>query len=283
MMQKNQWQQQEQELVRGIEIPVNAAVLQLSRALHGNQPWDTGKLARILGSDVSLASAVLANANLPCYGMGLEITSVRQAINTLGVRRVFRLALSSALKMQYQALSRYAMNFFWGASQDVAVIAAQVSRHFLLADSDDAYMVALFRDSAVPLMLMTADEQRELFLAPNREFFEQSLMELESRFYNVPHEILGYHMAQAWGCSDRVSLAVLKHHQTDNLLEHEQAIADLLVVSYLAEALCDTAKGRLTSSHWQGLSAQVFEYLCINENIFQELVADVPNSLCVSI
>ena len=77
-----------EEIVNDIGIPPCPALLtKLMREMRSDEP-DFVALGKLIGSDVSLAAAMLKTVNSPFYGLRTKATSVQQAITYLGTREV---------------------------------------------------------------------------------------------------------------------------------------------------------------------------------------------------
>ena len=77
-----------EEIINDIGIPPCPAILTtLMREMREDEP-DFVKLGKLIGSDVSLAAAMLKTVNSPFYGLRSKATSVQQAITLLGLRNV---------------------------------------------------------------------------------------------------------------------------------------------------------------------------------------------------
>ena len=77
-----------EQIVKEIGIPPCPGILtSLLREMREDEP-DFKKIGRLIGSDVSLAAAMLKTVNSAFYGRKTKATSVQQALAMLGMRTV---------------------------------------------------------------------------------------------------------------------------------------------------------------------------------------------------
>jgi HD-like signal output (HDOD) protein len=86
-------------------------------------------LAEVLSRDPALTAKVLRIVNSPYYGAGREITTMPQAVMTLGMRAVSALALSTSI---YDLSGKWQVTIdrqrFWRHSLEVAMAARMIAR-----------------------------------------------------------------------------------------------------------------------------------------------------------
>jgi HD-like signal output (HDOD) protein len=91
-------------------LPTTAAVAMKFIELGKNPEAEPAEYAKVISSDSALSSKLLALANSPWFGVRNKVTSVRLAVNLLGLGTVRTLAISYCMAGLHNGLNANAGN-----------------------------------------------------------------------------------------------------------------------------------------------------------------------------
>ncbi len=170
---------------------------------------------RVVRPDVGLTANLLRCANSVFYRATREITSVRDAINRMGLRRVFEVAASSSFAQAIPSkLTGYRLSAqdYWDHSVAVAVLADRIGKEAGFTYPDLAFTSGLLHDLGKVVVAS--------FLAqtPDRAWPEQGLtsVEQERSLLGTDHAELGELLAVKWNLPKEICGAARWHHLPDS-------------------------------------------------------------------
>ncbi len=216
-----------------------------------------GVIASLVSQDAGLSGSVLKIANSPLYGLASKVSSVQHAVNLLGLRMVVNLVTALALKSALSDASVARLNRFWDAASELATTAAAVANYTRLCSPDEAYVLGLFHNCGMPLLMIRYPDYLEVmqaaYAAP-----EQKLTEPENARYKTDHAVLGYYTAKSWNLPEPICLAILEHHSVERSLDERDRTPgckrNLLMTLKIAEHVCGLYRklGEQTVDHeWE--------------------------------
>lgn len=151
-----------------------------------------------LESDPGLTSQVLRFVNSSYFGFSREISSVRLAINLVGVRTIKNFALWSAVfnLMPNPKCGPFDLKSLWQDSLRRGLFARTFGKLLGLKDTEDLFAAALLQDMAVPLLAKEIGEPYAILLS--RRVANRRLSDLERESLGWTHAEVGAAMAHAW-------------------------------------------------------------------------------------
>ena len=271
-----------EQIVKNINIPPCPAILtKLLRETREDEP-DFDAIGRFISGDVGLAAMMLKTVNSPFYGLRTKATSVPQALALLGLRTAVQLVTSLLLRQAFPVADNEALEEFWDASSNIALITAYLARKVNGVDRDDAYTFALFRDCGVPAM-MIGFRDYPTALADATINDTQCVTDLENDRYGTNHALTGYHLAKSWLLPDTTCQAVLAHHDYASLKATPAGIptpsARLVVLALTAERLFAQQSMGTESPEWRTYGGYALEQLDITQTQFDAYVQEIGNML----
>jgi len=217
-------------------LPTAAAVAMKFVELGNNPDADPADYAQVISADSSLSSKILALANSSWAGVRHKVTDVRTAVNLLGLGTVRTLAISYCITGLHNelGLSSQESHLFWESSLCKAVAAKKYVGLFEAKRGDEAFVVGLFQDFALPVMYATA---RERFLRILQDSNPNIVTQLqrERELFGMDHAEVGRILAQKLQLPDLFVDAIVFHHRHDKLTEfiEHRAIADAIYAASL--------------------------------------------------
>jgi HD-like signal output (HDOD) protein len=189
---------------------------------------------RVIRPDVGLTANLLRCANSAYYRATREITSVRDAISRMGLRRVFELAASASFaKSIPRALAGYSLDAkqYWDHSIAAAVLADRIGRHAGFTYPDLAFTAGLLHDiGKLVIANYLADDKSML---PTDDHAFRSVAE-EQALLGVDHAALGEALGLSWSLPKDIAASARWHHNP--LAAPTATLRSLAAVVQLADA-----------------------------------------------
>jgi HD-like signal output (HDOD) protein len=269
-----------EQIVKNIRIPPCPAVLtKLLHEMREDEP-DFAKIGHFLSGDVSLAAMMLKTVNSPFYGLHTKARSVPKALALLGLQNVAQLVTGLLLRQAFPVGDNEAMEEFWDASSNIALITAYLARKVHGVNRDDAYTFALFRDCGIPAM-MSGFRDYQTVLADARIKDAKCITDVENDRYGTNHALTGYHLAKSWLLPEATCEAVLGHHDYASLKAAPAGAltpcAKLIALALTAERLFVKQSLGSESPEWRMHGDFVLEQLDITQSEFDASAQEIES------
>src|SRR5574343_1588869 len=102
-----------QKVITTVEIPNCPVMLTQAMKEAQNAEPDLKRLSEIIGGDPGMSAAALKLANSPLYGSNAPISSVRKAVERLGIQTTVCVVIASALRDSITGLPSAWIEQFW--------------------------------------------------------------------------------------------------------------------------------------------------------------------------
>lgn len=269
---------QAHDIIKGINIPPRPAALQAVLAEKQKEHPDLNKLASIIAQDVTLAASVLKTINSPLYGLRRKITSIKQATIMLGFRSVSNLVTGISIR---QATSGTGLRLerFWDSATDVAMMSSRLSKKLFLGDPDNAYLLGLFHDVGIPLMMLKYKDYKKVLIEANDSSLPFTT--IEEQYYPTNHAVVGYYVGRSWGIEKQVCQGILNHHSPHMLELDDPNVSSLLAIMKLAEHICHMNRRLSLDNEWESHATDILEYLGLDENGYIEIREEMTSLLAL--
>ena len=201
-------------------LPTTAAVAMKFIELGKNKDAEPADYAKVIGADSSLSSKLLALANSPWFGVRNKVTSVKLAVNLLGLSTVRTLAISYCMAGLHNGLRLKPADsrMFWEASLCRAVAARQCAMMIDPATADEAFVGGMFQDFALPIMYAVASEP-VLEILKDPKITRQEQLQRERDLCRLDHCEIGRILAQKMELPEVFVDSVAFHHRLDKLTD----------------------------------------------------------------
>ncbi len=247
--------------------PCPAVLLNIQQEMKQNHP-SINKIAQYIVCDVVLAAEVLKTVNSPFYGLHHKVSSISDAIKLIGFTRTLQLVAAASVRQS--SPSETNMSFFWNDSQAVAIIACSIAK-YLKMDGDMAYLMGLFHNCAIPLLV---NKFPHYFYDPRMLAPETlDITVAEDAIFNVNHALLGSLFARSWYLPDVIVQAIRFHHSDELFTQGlDRDTLNLITVNLLANSIYDAICGRKYDCFLQ-LEKQIRDYLFLSDDSeYQSLI-----------
>jgi len=186
--------------------------------LSRREDLDMYDLAVLISRDPAMSARVMRLANSALYKRRHEISTVRDAVLTLGSKAVKLAALSFALTSvadPAEDLVGYDIALFWRRALIQSVVARTLCTELGLTFTEEAATGALLMDLSVPVLVRIGGEDYRDVVRTMKMGHPD--WKLEQDILGVSHVDLGRVLMNAWSLPSRLADAVAHHHVPERL------------------------------------------------------------------
>ncbi len=251
--------------VRDIAIPPCPELLTALQIEIRKADPDPAEIARIAGSDVAMAAALLRTANSPFYARSRPANTVGEAVTMLGMGQAVAI-LTGFLTRQAIRINSPLVEHFWETSTRRSLAMAYIARQLYGMNAEVAQTCGLFMHVGIPIMLQGvrgyAGTLAEAMARQDRGFTET-----ENAVHRTDHAVVGAIVAKTWNLPPVVSIAVRLHHDFSILKDPAvpAEIRSLVAIAALAEHLVADFEGAQPQREWEQFGASCLACLQIGE------------------
>ena len=282
-------EEQINRILQGIKIPPQPQILVDLQMEQVMPDPDLIRISKLISQDVGLAGTILKVVNSPFYGLKNRITSVQQAVSLMGLNSVVNIINGLSIKSQMSDETIVNMNRFWDTANDIAQVAMSIAKQVGYPNPDMAYLLGLFHNSGIPLLMARFDNYLEV-MEESYAHPEMRVVDVENQRLNTNHAVIGYYTAKSWNLPKLLCEIIAEHHNCKRLFSAATVENDkttLTSILKMAEHICGTYKilGQQEEDHeWEDIGQMVLEYLGFNDydlETFKESFAEMgisPNN-----
>jgi len=169
-------------------------------------------LSRIILKDPALTAKLLRIVNSPYYGRVREVTTINQAVVTLGMRSVTAIALSASVYEMVGGLKGAVdRKRFWRHSLEVATAAKLIADDIGFEPAEEAFVAGLLHD--VGMLILEASFSDEYMRIWKLVEAGESLLEVEQKSWGTDHARTGQFILDQWGLPKHIGEAASQHHR----------------------------------------------------------------------
>jgi HD-like signal output (HDOD) protein len=170
---------------------------------------------------------------------------------------------------------------FWSHSETVAMLCQRIAQQACPALLDTAYIVGLFHDCGIPLMMKRFPGYGG-YLIPALGYDTRGV-ELEEEHFGTHHGSAGALLARTWSMPVETCKVIREHHWTDLTLHLAPESMSMLAVLHLAERIELTLVERGTeifTGHDCSRQQAMASALHLKVETMRDLAEDLHDSLC---
>lgn len=263
-------------ILKGITIPPQPQIMVDLQMEQFDPNCSIDHIAKLISQDVGLAGCILKTVNSPFYGLSNKITSIKQAVNLLGIKTVINLVNAQSIKGALSDEQIVALGKFWDSAIDIAQVSTHVAKQIGFDAPDEAYSLGLFHNCGIPLLMMRFENYAEV-MEQSYAASEKSVTDIENELINTNHSVVGYYVAKSWKLPNHLCEAIHQHHQVNKILSEEQGDnrkKTLLAILKMAETICKNYKtlGNQEEDHeWHRIADNILVYVGLSQYDFETL------------
>lgn len=257
----------EKAVLQNVTIPPRPeALLKISTEAKKEQP-DMGIISKAISEDVGISSSVLQVVNSVAFRRASEIQSIQQAVMTLGIKRLLPLVKSVALRSSMGESEKLAS--FWDHASKIATVssfAADLLQKPAL--KDHAYMLGLFHNAGVPIMLLKYSDYTDILASAKVDGW-QGVADLERQKYQTTHTVVGALLGQKWNLPSIMTEVIYYQFDVEGLYESGELSKtglDLLSLLKIARYVVDYAEtGHTENAEWAQVEDAILNHFDLSE------------------
>ncbi|MBX3396121.1 MAG: HDOD domain-containing protein [Phycisphaerae bacterium] len=175
---------------------------------------DYNKLVDLLTTDPGIAASVLRLANSPLFGVTRQVSSLKQAISLLGVKRIRELVLVRYLVQKTEEIpsDKIDINYYWRLSLTTAILTAKFADALAPQFRDEAFMGGLLADVGVIVLARSLPKQYGPIAAKYQPHESEDWIQGEYNLMGVTHGEVTAMVLEQWNLPQTLVQAVKYHH-----------------------------------------------------------------------
>ena len=252
---------------------VAAEVLRLS----ADPQATAGDFHRVIALDPALAGQVLRVSNSTAFGLMREVTTLTQAITTLGVSALKSVVLASSARTLYlRGTVGSEERLLWEHALVTAVASRAFAERLGFPQTEEAFVGGLLHDLGKSVLGVKFPERYGPLL---RNVYQQNdaCLEREREAFGFDHAMVGEALASQWNLAPGLQAAVRWHHEPIRAgLGHRKLTAVVALANQLA---LEVRAGLGDPSRLEAASQQAVDILQLAPGMLARLKADVRASI----
>ncbi len=211
------------------DLPPMPHVAARAITLVENPEATAGELSDVLLNDTALAARVLKIANSAMFSRQRAITTLNQAVMTIGFKALKGVIIAAALRQMNKSFSPLE-KLVWERSVATAIGATALARHLKRRSADELFLAGLLHSLGQVVLLSqrpTAERYAEIASLIARDGIDLALA--EERVLGFSHPLLGALVAKKWNFSAEMCQIILHYRDPIEVPATETEEATLLV------------------------------------------------------
>jgi putative nucleotidyltransferase with HDIG domain len=258
-----------EELIQNLgELPplpqVATRVIRISAASNTS----TEELKHLISTDQALSSQVLRVANSAMFGMMREVTTLTQAIMTLGFSTTRSVVLASSVKNLFnRGPAGVQERTLWEHALVTAITGSAFSKAMRFTDVEEVFLGGLMHDIGKSVLAMKFPERYPSLLQSIQDQEEDGIT-LELDVFGFDHTMVGEALLASWNLSEETRAAVRWHHNPiQAATAHHRLVA---LVALGNQVAMDLKVGLDTPDSLAGATWEAMDILKLDERTYQE-------------
>ncbi len=206
------------------------------------------ELGEIILKDIALSTRILKIVNSPFYGRTQQVSSVRNAVMTLGASKVKALALSLSLyDLSTKIGSRIDLKDFWRHSLNVACVAEMIAQKTAPALAEEAFICGCIHD--IGILVLDNFYPREYGKVLQSIAAGDEMIKIEQQMLEMDHASAGEMLGRVWNFPDRYCVAIGRHHDIFQLDDNAPETKLAQIVNLADKLATFTFEANATQRH----------------------------------
>lgn len=206
----------EEFLQKAAQMPAIPAVVTRLLAMLREPDRTADDISRTLATDTALTAKTLKLANSVFYSRMGNVSTLRQAVVTLGWKTVQSLVLAAwTMSLKKMARSRpvlVTLSSVLNHSLAAAVTSNLAAEKRRRADSEESFMAGLLHDLGRVAFITSIGESYEKLVIARSVQEGADLVLVEQEVFGFDHSMLGAELMRLWHFPEFLSDTALRHH-----------------------------------------------------------------------
>ncbi|MBF0520543.1 MAG: HDOD domain-containing protein [Nitrospirae bacterium] len=228
---------QKQVNIKSLNIPPCPVIINDLRTELNKPTPALDKITELIRKDVAVTAVLLKFANSPIYGSG-KVDNIVRALQVLGIKNFADMILAALLHVSLKKIGNVTETF-WRHSLASATLCSFIAGKTNSKHTDSAYLMGLFHDCALPLLLNKFQEYGKYVDMAMSNSVE--IIDKEDNEFSTNHAEVSALVVKSWKVDSSIVEAIKYHHNTElgtpRSMEHYSEAKELWNVIILAEHL----------------------------------------------
>jgi len=216
-----------QELIANLgDLPPLPQVAAQVLRIAADPDASTDELQKVIGTDQALTAQILKIANSAMFGMMREVTTLTQAIMTLGFSTIKSVVIASSAKHLYsRGATGLQERLMWEHALVSALAGRAYARALRFARTEEVFLAALMHDIGKSVMsIKFAERYGVLIRSVYNDQGDGLSMELDT--FGFDHAMVGEALLHSWNLAGSIEQAARWHHDPLQApVEHRNLVA----------------------------------------------------------
>lgn len=234
-------------------------------------------LRKVIAMDQALTSQILKISNSAMFGMVREVTTLTQAIMTLGFSTIKSVVIASSAKNLYhRGTVGLQERLIWEHALVAAIASRAFAKSLRFSRIEEAFISGLLHDIGKSVMGVKFPERYAALL---RTVYNEKgvCLDLELETFGFDHAMVGEALVTRWNLPSSLQAAVRWHHDPINCGdEHRELAAIVALANHLA---LEEKVGIGDPTHLEGSSRQAMEILNLGPEALAGLKEGVRSAI----
>lgn len=267
-----------QELIANLgDLPPLPQVASQVLRISADPDASAEDLRKVISMDQALTSQILKISNSAMFGMVREVTTLTQAIMTLGFSTIKSVVIASSAKNLYhRGTVGLQERLIWEHALVSAIASRAFAKSLRFARVEEAFIGGLMHDIGKSVMGVKFPERYSTLL---RTVYNEKVnaLQLELDTFGFDHAMVGEALVGQWNLATSLQSAVRWHHDPIHSEGDHQALAAIVA---LANQLTLEAKiGIGDPEHLQDATMQAMEILKVSPEALEGIKEGVRNAI----
>lgn len=168
-----------------------------------------GKLTQLLGQDAALAARVLKISNSAMFSRQREISTINQAIMTIGFKTLKGIIVAATLKQLNRKFGPVE-KMIWENSTCTSIAARLTATALKKPYVEELFLFGLLHDLGKLVLMRQIPKEFEEVVKKTKN--GKTFVEVEQQSFGFAHPLIGALVAKKWNFSPDTCQAILHHH-----------------------------------------------------------------------
>jgi len=220
-----------QELITNLgDLPPLPQVAAQVLRIAADPDASTDELQKVIGTDQALSAQILKIANSAMFGMVREVTTLTQAIMTLGFSTIKSIVIASSAKNLYsRGAAGLQERLMWEHALVSAIAGRAYGRALRFPRTEEVFLAALMHDIGKSVMaLKFPDRYGALMRNVYNDQGDGLSMELDT--FGFDHAMVGEALLHSWNIAASIEQAARWHHDPSQAVEDYRKLVAIVAL-----------------------------------------------------
>jgi len=220
-----------QELIANLgDLPPLPQVAAQVLRLAADPDASMDDLRKVISTDQALTAQILKISNSAMFGMVREVTTITQAIMTLGFSTIKSVVIASSAKNLYsRGAAGLQERLLWEHALTTAMAGRAYGRCFRFPRAEEVFISGLMHDIGKSVMALKFPER---YVSLVKTVYNEQCdgLQLELDTFGFDHAMVGEALLQSWNLASALGDAVRWHHDPLHAPKDSQTLAALVAL-----------------------------------------------------